>query len=234
MKLLSKQEVNTLKTVERKKEIDEGAKLARKVDTLRELSAKEQVNLSKFSEESLKKIHADIKAAQSELDVIKQSIQLGAEELRTQMVSLDVEWDKINKEKKTLKEAREAIDIEQKDIHTLKDILDKQKDKDALDRKDIERLIEEAKKDRKTASDERKEAKKVLNLALTREKTINLKIDENIKTLGERELAIGIRERDTKSREDNNSKTSKELEVERLRLKDMRETLERAINRLKK
>jgi hypothetical protein len=60
MKLLEKNEISKIKGIERKMEIDEGIKLAKRVDTLRELSAKEQTSLSKFRDESLKQIRIEI------------------------------------------------------------------------------------------------------------------------------------------------------------------------------
>lgn len=60
MKLLSQTEVNKLKGNERKQLIDEGVKLAKKVDLLRETSAKEEANLAKFRTESLRTLREEI------------------------------------------------------------------------------------------------------------------------------------------------------------------------------
>lgn len=60
MKLLEKSVINNLKALERKREIDEGKKLAERVDKLRELSSKEQANLSEFRDHTLKAIRQEI------------------------------------------------------------------------------------------------------------------------------------------------------------------------------
>lgn len=60
MRLLSKEQITITQSLERQREIQEGAKLAKKVDDLRELSAKEQTNLIKFRDESLKEIKEEI------------------------------------------------------------------------------------------------------------------------------------------------------------------------------
>ena len=60
MKLLDKQEITRQKSLERKLEVEEGIKLAKRVDTLRELSSKEQTSLSKFRDESLAQIRKEI------------------------------------------------------------------------------------------------------------------------------------------------------------------------------
>lgn len=75
MKLLSKIEINTLKSVERKKEIDEGVKLAKKVDTLREVASKEESNLRKFRIETLAIIQSEINLKIKERDSLLEEIK---------------------------------------------------------------------------------------------------------------------------------------------------------------
>jgi len=57
MRLLAKREVDQRKSVERARDIDEGMKLARQVDTLRETKAEEEASLARFRTESISKIH---------------------------------------------------------------------------------------------------------------------------------------------------------------------------------
>lgn len=71
MKLLTKQNVSDLKAVERKREIDEGAKLASKVDKLRELSSAEQARLSKFQQDTLSQIKKEIDLEIERKEVLK-------------------------------------------------------------------------------------------------------------------------------------------------------------------
>lgn len=73
-KLLPKQEFAQLKSEERKREIDEGIKLAEKVDLLRETAAQEGANLAKFRIESLKVIKEEIDKLISEKDILKKEI----------------------------------------------------------------------------------------------------------------------------------------------------------------
>lgn len=54
MKLLTKKQVSDIKNNERRLAIDEGVKLAQKVDGLRELKLKEEAEIEKFRTESLK------------------------------------------------------------------------------------------------------------------------------------------------------------------------------------
>ena len=61
MKLLKKSEINTLKAQERKAEIDQGLKLSRRVDVLRETAAQEEASLEAFRRSSIKAINEEIK-----------------------------------------------------------------------------------------------------------------------------------------------------------------------------
>lgn len=82
MKLLEKQQVSSLKAKERKTEIDEGAKLARRVDALREMASKEQAILTKFREETAKVIQEDIDTLIRQRDNIKREIAEAQTRLR--------------------------------------------------------------------------------------------------------------------------------------------------------
>lgn len=75
MKLLTKQTIFDIKALERKREIDEGAKLASKVDTLRALSSAEQARLSKFQEDTLSHIRKEIDSKIEIRDVITIEIE---------------------------------------------------------------------------------------------------------------------------------------------------------------
>lgn len=81
MKLLRKQEIVLKKNDERKKEIDEGVKLAKTVDVLRQTLGKEQANLAKFRTETLKSIQLDIDNKIKERDELGGQINTLKEEL---------------------------------------------------------------------------------------------------------------------------------------------------------
>lgn len=60
LKLLSKNEIAKAKSEERAREIAEGLKISRKVDSLRELQADEERNLFKWRDQTLKAIGDEI------------------------------------------------------------------------------------------------------------------------------------------------------------------------------
>lgn len=103
MRLLSKNEIVLKKGDERKLEIEEGAKLARKIDVLRETVAKEEANLTKFRDASLRNIRIELdKLAQDKAFLIEevQSLKAQRHELLAPLDStLATEWERVNKER---------------------------------------------------------------------------------------------------------------------------------------
>jgi chromosome segregation ATPase len=75
MKLLDKKKIVEIKAKERQTEINEGIKLAKRIDSLREIQAEEEKSLAVFRNATLKKINDDIKEANTELSNIQRSIK---------------------------------------------------------------------------------------------------------------------------------------------------------------
>lgn len=71
MKLLKKQEVDRLKAEERRQQIEEGLKVARQVDTLREVRAAEEESLQKFRRETVGSISKEITELTLKRDALK-------------------------------------------------------------------------------------------------------------------------------------------------------------------
>ncbi len=148
MKLLLKQETSTLKSVERKKEIDEGVKLAKQVDALRETVAKEQKNLKEFRDQSLKAITVEIESKIKERDLLIADI----ETKKLDRIRLGAPIDLTNEWK--------AIDISKKEIaNTQMELLTRETD--IINREIVvshfaerEKVIEEREKQSKLYLDE--------------------------------------------------------------------------------
>lgn len=74
MKLRDKLEISTLKAKEKQQEIDEGKKLAKAIEVLRETRVKEEANLRKFRDESMKLIVSEVKSKMVERDHLNDDI----------------------------------------------------------------------------------------------------------------------------------------------------------------
>ncbi len=110
IRLLPKNELDHAKAAEQKRIIDEGIKIARKVDGLREVRAEEEAALLKWRSDTLEIIGNEIKSAIERRDIITQQ----AEEAETRRISalkpLDDERNRIIAEGKLVTSRGEEID----------------------------------------------------------------------------------------------------------------------------
>lgn len=232
IRLLTKQEIVQAQNSDRSKEIAEGLKLSRKVDSLRELKSKEEESLEKFRVESLSAIQEEI----SRLEGEKEKLVTEINTLRVKLVSSLPKKERDELEKLKLELARKEKEIDEKsrnlEFQEL-DIATAMKDsKDALERalgreKEAENL-------QKIASEERSETSQTLMAAK--------KLHENVlKEKEEAENVLLIRENDIRQkeerlslREESNLQKERELKAKEIQLEDQRKTLERAMERLRK
>lgn len=236
MKLLEKREIDKLKAIDRRKEIDEGIKLARKVDTLRELSAKEETNLLKFRDESIKKVKEEINILIAEKEALLNDPTLLKKEKVLSQVKVELEnsFKKLNKEKRAVEELRRSIlDKEtnliaresQIDI-SFKEFFDRNekiKEKENLTQK----YLSKAEIDYKLQQD-----------TLLRVEESKRKFDEYQKKQTEvieakyRELAL--REKDIENQRNQNERDKADIEKDKLHIASQQETLAIAWKQLKK
>lgn len=99
MKLLPKKSIDSAKAVERKKEIDDGLALARKVDQLRQSKIDEEADLLRYRESAFKIIQSEIAILLEEKESLKsqneQAMQLRNERLKP----LTIEWENLDSAK---------------------------------------------------------------------------------------------------------------------------------------
>lgn len=234
MKLLTKQEIVREKSLERKNEIDEGVKLARRVDTLRQTVAKEEANLNKFRDESLKILRNDLETLQKQKEVLVSQINELDEQKRILRIPLDSEWVKVETRKKEIQTDQELLN------EKVSNLLQKEQNY-ALNIREL--LIEQER-----TKDERSKASQNLiksseNLAFS-EKIISetqAKRKENDeyfaqknKELLSREAQIAISERELKLKEDQIDKERSGLITRTILIQDREQTLERELKRQQK
>jgi len=233
IRLLNKQEITKSKNDERAKEISEGLKISRKVDALRELSANEEAKLEKFRVESIAQINKDI----SELDDKKQKLIQEINVLQTKLDSLLPEMEtertalnelklKLEKEKKDIEIKSEELDLKEIDIAlALKNAKD--------DSKRAENHKELADSLHKEALKEKQEADSIIaNSRVIEERTIHFK-NEIEKNLQLKENDLLLKEKSIILQEEENKKLSQELAKEKIQVADQRDTLTRALDRIK-
>lgn len=234
MKLLSKSAVNNEVANQKKSQIDEGLFIAKKIDSLRQTLT------------GLEKQHRDfINGMQSELNIQIQplidkiaNLKLEIEDLenkrRKLLAPLTKEWEEVLLKRKQI-EAKE-LEFSQKEIIFGKDreVLDARLKKEKENifkintvKNQISKSFDKQKENEEKSENLLKEAEKTKQESL-------LETEDRNKTLLSREAMIAVRERENQMVEENNKREKQFINEEKIRLADMRRTLERAILRTKK
>jgi hypothetical protein len=233
MQLLEKRQIDGLKARERHQEIQEGKKLAEKVDALRELSAKEQANLAKFTEESRTRLKEEIGALITSREDLKTEIKELERAKVIAKVPLDEEWAKFHAKHAEL----DALDLE---IHAKQEALTKKEEEHRKDVRSLGVEISRVEDERRRSVDSLAKALQFLkeaddtihgarNAAATVQLTAEFRDNESIL----REKESQERERIVSQREEDSRKQEKAIEEGWILLRDRQATLEYEINRLK-
>jgi len=234
MRLLKKNEIFAKKAAEKTREVAEGLKLARKVDTLRELAAQEETNLTKFRTETVKQIHADITKESQKRDALKTEVKELESKRKALCEPLTKETHELEKKRREYEVARDTANVA---------IITAQRE-----RRDVEKAVAEATKvlARAATRDEaskdalkdsltaKKEAESARNSARDIEKkALELKTVVE-KDLKRRDVECATKERELEMWQDTLEKEGAELAKEWKKLEDRKEMFERTIKRHKK
>lgn len=166
MKLLDKREIDRAKAAERKLDIDQGAKLAAKVDTLRELAAKEEGSLNTFvkqiREEALAQAAIFIQRRDTAIkealeatiqrDALLRPIHDRSNEFSKREQELRKGQDAMDKESEALKKRSALLDKKENEVRIAKETNDE--NEEILNKMNIEisKLVKESQIDRIAAA----------------------------------------------------------------------------------
>lgn len=234
MKLLDKKTITTQKSAERKLEIDEGAKLARKIDTLRETAAGEESRLAKFRDESLKRIKEEINLLIGQRDSIQEEIDVLELQKKYLQEPLDQAWN-IVKAKETdltqygeqLRETKANLDLEITKLEKEKSDLEIEKWRVKDERDRAVKNLEETEKNKENS-------RIILKNSEAKANNVDAELEVKQKHLLKRELELLAQERDLQIGRDFVAKRKKKLDDRERFINDKYETLLRSQERLKK
>ncbi len=233
MKLQPKRQVNAEVATHKKAQIDEGVKLAGKIDVLRETLAKEEGNLRQFREGSVKAVREEIDTLITDKENLKGDIVSLERRKAEALAPLDAEWAKIEQEKDAIQKSKISLNQAVFELNEREKGIAKaeQETGDEKERaKDLKRIAsenlaqsEEVLADsQKAAFRIRVEAQATLDVVQSKEKLAHIKEEE----LKEREAEVEKVWQKVRDKES-------ELAGRERALKDARETLQRTINRNK-
>lgn len=234
MKLLSKNDVDQKKAIEYRQSREEGLKLARRVDALRQTHAQEEQSLEVFRRETLAKIHEETKIAQEKRDALTSECQTLENARKNALKPITEELEALKKAKDTLQKQKEAQEVERATLTQRESTIKASENSASLE---LFKAIEE-----------RRRATELLQQTdfFNGETRIRLAETESIrdqvkrmreeveKELLERDVAIASKERTLATWQKNLEERENELNIGIRKLADRQATLERSIKRLKK
>lgn len=234
MRLLPKAEINVRQAQQKRAEIDEGVKLAKRVDTLREITAQEEASLASFRHTTLKAIAEEVKKAEAERNQVLKDVTDLRKELSEGTIQLDIRQSDLDTYQKSLEKLEHDLTLR---VSALKTLAAKLKEQSKQTKEYNDRLVYAHKvigEIQKSTDTTYMDARAILQQALERQKNTYTLVDSVENQLRARDIAVASKERDLTIREGHLERKKEELRVKELRLIDREQTLEREIKRLKK
>lgn len=199
MQLLSKRELNQAKQADRQREIEEGLKLARRVDGLRETASEEEAKLTKFRIKSVEQLHSEIKPLEDKKQSLLDEVRELEHRKKIAQIPLVAEWKLLTKAKEELEKLTEEIfrkksylaQKEKEVVDTLKQVTEEKARVETLKRTTLEKLTQSENtfvKAQKESDEVKKQAESILSSARLRNKD-SLRREADVSVL-EREIKI--------------------------------------------
>ncbi len=210
MKLLNKSDVNNLKAVETKRSIDEGLRIAKRVDVLREVRADEEASLNEFRIRTLEQINQEINEEVSKRDALKEEVKLLETKRRETLEPLIEREEEIEEVEARLQDFSKSLEVRAAELSSKENALTNRENV-LLPREEILRTRDE-------------ETTQRLNLVLEDQKRLELAEGENNSirmTLSQEQTQFTRFREEEKTRLDEREKSLKESELQVV--KDRRE-----------
>lgn len=234
LKLLEKSEINARKNQDRIKEQAEGLKLARRVDSLREIQAQEELSLKLFREQTVKQIYADIEKESKPLEELRKEVKRLEKEREEALKPLTAELVELDKSRKEIAQGHQELDARKVQINkserTVAEVL-----KETVD--ESSRIKEEKNRSQELLQDadvKHFQAEKTLKEAENTKLKVGVFKRQVEEELAQREAIIASKERQLEIKAESINKLEKDLIKREIKLKDRNEMLERTIKRYKK
>lgn len=120
MKLLEKKQIDAIKARESQRSVEEGLKIARKVDSLRETRAEEEASLEKYRRETLAEIHKQITYNVTTRDALYNEVVRLEKRREDALKPITEEMDILEKKRKDVDMAiKEQKALEEVNTHTV-------------------------------------------------------------------------------------------------------------------
>lgn len=232
MKLLSKQDIDLAKARERKMEIDEGKKLAERVDTLRRVLPAEMARLEEFRDKTVAAVKADIEQILERKNRLSKEADAEEERRARAMEPLTERERELDRREEAIK-AGEAENKKQADQVTADRIALLGEESRLQARiEDIGKRDAESKCMNDEAQITSKNARKALREAAFERDTAKKEREQSIDELKRREAAVAVREREAALKDESFARRERDLSLRSRAIIDREEEVSRELRRI--
>ena len=232
MKLLPKTKAASLKTESRKLDIDEGVKLAKTVDALRQAKATEEANLAKFRDQSLQLVKTQINTLITEKDDLVRQKESLVYEVELLQKTIDAKWNDAVQKNTVLNTLKNILEDKIQFISETEQEIKRKSADIALEHERIADFKEEQMKTLSSIEKKEEETQQILSETQRERELIIQSLSQRETAFNQKQRDLEYFERDLKGQLEQMDRDRKEIINEKVRLKDREATLERAFARI--
>lgn len=234
IRLLSKSDIDSKKALERKQEMDEGMKLAKRVDALRETVADEEASLELFRRKTITAISTQISKAEEKLALLKEEVATLEERRAQALKPLDTAWNTLKQSQQEHTASILSLEKKQQEYLTKSKQLQEQLIAATEELARIEGLKKQTEDALLEASENKKDTEASLAYTRTLEHDTEALSIETLAELRERDAVCAAKERDVSIRDEALTLREEALHKAQIVLDDRNAMLERDITRFMK
>lgn len=229
MQLLPKSVVDRARIIDRHREIEEGKKLATKVDTLRELASTEEKNLLDFRDKSVAAVKESIRVLLEDKQTILNEIHELEERKQKALKPLNSEWEELTRAQQEQDTWQKTLTKKEASLKETERLLQaKTQELTAMEIR-VTDMGANAKEQKALAENAVEEARRILDKARNDAQRILSTVEVAKLEVSERERAVGLREKEVQMSLYQVEHGRRENQREQIRLADERLSLQKAI-----
>jgi hypothetical protein len=233
LRLLPKSEIASLKAKEQSRQIEEGVKVAKRVDALRETYAKTEQELEAYRIATLGAIGDEIRVLGDKKEKLSGELHDMQQKYDSLMPDISIKRNELRQFEKSLKGWEQKLEKREESAALAEiDVAEAKKKTEMLliSQEDNERISRNLLLD---AENKKKEAQTTLDTAKKVRERAYIDHENMDAVLKLREFTIKTKEQDISKKELELMNKERGLDKEKIKVADMRETLDRALKRIK-
>lgn len=234
MKLLSKRQTDIESNILKRNQIDEGVRIAKKVDVLRETLADLEGQRALFISNSKRELEKETEKLYKELEVLQAKIKKAQERRNVLLKPLNEEWEDVKSLKIELKQNKDFISDKIYQLNERESQIEKTEKAIEKTRNELSQLKSDAEKERRDAEKNRVKSEDILKKAENRRDSDDREHERRNKELTKITARNEFDRQANKQVEKSLLLKEKELNNREKQINDKYQTLLRTINRLKK